>query len=565
MVQRTSEKISEMDAIASVSAELSLPVTQGPASYRITKQQFLGGVYDVRLYGAVAGDATLATANTTAIQAAIDAASLAAGTVQIPVGEFYTRTLSLKSNCRLLGGSGCKLTLASSVNGPVVSIPASASRVSVEGVDINGSKATNTGGHGITVAASATNVQILNNYIHDCSADGVRFTSASNSIASGNLLKNNAAQGLTGDSLSYFTWVNNIAEGNGFHGIGMIGPCSYGTIGSNVCLGNGSTSPFADQITGYNSGNHHVAITGNVCYGGGNNGMHIGGDYVSIVGNVVESPTQYGIVHFNHDLAVCVGVVIQGNTIKGCPKSGIWLDHVEDSVVSGNSIRTSTEHGIYLATDCMNVAITGNMVRGSVGGGIRVITCNAINISGNSCRGNDNGIHTSNTTLQCTIANNSLFANTTRGLYLVATTETLVSGNNCKDNGKPIEEDLTSDLNTYVGNDFVGNSAVTPNLVGASNQWRQNNNGGTSTVASAAATALLIYTDYMTITGTTNITSLTGGNWRGRSITLRFDDALTFTDGNNLKLAGSFSTGTNDTITLMGDGTDWYEVARSNN
>jgi hypothetical protein len=51
----------------------------------------------------------------------------------------------------------------------------------------------------------------------------------------------------------------------------------------------------------------------------------------------------------------------------------------------------------------------------------------------------------------------------------------------------------------------------------------------------------------------------------GVVITLIFDGALTFTDGNNLKLAGNFVTTADDTITLAYDGTNFYEIARSVN
>jgi hypothetical protein len=40
---------------------------------------------------------------------------------------------------------------------------------------------------------------------------------------------------------------------------------------------------------------------------------------------------------------------------------------------------------------------------------------------------------------------------------------------------------------------------------------------------------------------------------------------LTFTDGNNLKIAGNFVTSADDTITLVCDGTNWFETCRSAN
>jgi hypothetical protein len=71
---------------------------------------------------------------------------------------------------------------------------------------------------------------------------------------------------------------------------------------------------------------------------------------------------------------------------------------------------------------------------------------------------------------------------------------------------------------------------------------------------------------YFLITGTNNITSIAAASTTaGRLVILRFDGVLTFTDGNNLKIAGNFVTSDEDTITLISDGTNWYEVSRSAN
>lgn len=68
------------------------------------------------------------------------------------------------------------------------------------------------------------------------------------------------------------------------------------------------------------------------------------------------------------------------------------------------------------------------------------------------------------------------------------------------------------------------------------------------------------------VTGTTTITSISGsGITAGTEITIIFDGSLTFTDGSNLKLNGNFSTSADDTIKLVWDGSNWYEISRSAN
>lgn len=86
----------------------------------------------------------------------------------------------------------------------------------------------------------------------------------------------------------------------------------------------------------------------------------------------------------------------------------------------------------------------------------------------------------------------------------------------------------------------------------------------TGTVASATTTTLPVTARFVTVSGTTTITSVTA-SWKGRVVTLQFSGALTFTDGSNLKLAGNFVTTADDTITLVCDGTNWSEMCRAVN
>jgi len=92
---------------------------------------------------------------------------------------------------------------------------------------------------------------------------------------------------------------------------------------------------------------------------------------------------------------------------------------------------------------------------------------------------------------------------------------------------------------------------------------------GVVTVAIASATAFDLgdFGDIIHVSGTTAITSIAAAHSvPGRKVTLIFDDILVFTDGNNLKLAGNFTTSADDTITLVCDAaSNWYEIARSVN
>jgi hypothetical protein len=83
----------------------------------------------------------------------------------------------------------------------------------------------------------------------------------------------------------------------------------------------------------------------------------------------------------------------------------------------------------------------------------------------------------------------------------------------------------------------------------------------------SAATLTLPAGEVVTVTGSTTITSITA-SWAGRRVTLIWGTGATFdvTDGSNLKLSASITTfDAGDTLTLVCDGTDWFEAGRSVN
>ncbi len=85
------------------------------------------------------------------------------------------------------------------------------------------------------------------------------------------------------------------------------------------------------------------------------------------------------------------------------------------------------------------------------------------------------------------------------------------------------------------------------------------------TVASVNGTMTINeFIDMWMITGTNTITGITA-TYPGHQVVFYLQGAANMTDGGNLKLAGSLTGSANDTITLLCDGVDWFEVARSAN
>lgn len=93
----------------------------------------------------------------------------------------------------------------------------------------------------------------------------------------------------------------------------------------------------------------------------------------------------------------------------------------------------------------------------------------------------------------------------------------------------------------------------------------ENNSWDFYGTAASASTVTLPGGQVVEITGTTNISTITATNNAGRRVSLIFRGVLTVNDGSNLKLAGNFTTSADDTLSLVCDGTNWYETARSAN
>lgn len=86
------------------------------------------------------------------------------------------------------------------------------------------------------------------------------------------------------------------------------------------------------------------------------------------------------------------------------------------------------------------------------------------------------------------------------------------------------------------------------------------------TRASAGELRLFGLQNVYTISGTTTITSINASDSTpNRRVTLIFTSTAQMTDGSNLKLAGNFTGAADRTITLVCDGTNWFETARSTN
>ncbi len=297
---------------------------------------------------------------------------------------------------------------------------------------------------------------------------------------------------------------------------------------------------------------------------------------------------------FDAGTEVSTGIRVENNFISGFD-NGVFILRASYPVVNGNDIE-ATFRGIEILTiDVGDANIKDNFVAMTGGGtleatsGILASNLGAadpgmVNIEGNSIsstatvagfdsiEGGNNrnvnilrnlmdGAFSSDIQLSATISKANIENN--RCLSTVATGSINVSGvnvgpvyidkNHCVDTIETLAADVTASR-VIIGHNIIN---TTTNIFGTED---------IPSTASVAALTLPIGSLIHDITGTNSITSITNPTaFQGRTVTLKFNAALTFTDGGNLILAGNFVTTANDTITLFSDGTDFFEISRSAN
>jgi len=505
--------------------------------------------FNVKDYGAK-GDGV--ADDSTAINAAITAANALAsgGTVIFPSGTYLLAAthIVLKSNEVLwLYGAVLKLKDGASVN--MIRIDASATKCGVYGGEINGNKVNcPAGGDGINTFLTGTgqiNVTIRDVYIHDCKMNGISLNGISEAIpskyitVSGCVLQSNDLAGLNGGFLEEVVFTNNEAINNVVNGINGSSPIKYAAISNNTISGLGSGANIY-LVSGLN---RNIVVSGNVSRGGNSNGITVGGQDIVVSNNMIYDPGTSGINCAAAAAAVSNNVTISSNVIESAGSSGIVLDKTNEFTVVGNTITNGAVHGMLLSATNSNGTVSGNTIKSNTIYGIALVTSNRVAITGND-----------------------VITNTSHGIHLDSSQDCSVVGNVCNGNGgQPFVSANSSDWNLVSGNNFHGNTNDIPVVVGANSMMsRDHLLTAVNTLASATALTLIPYTDYITITGTANITSI-ATSWARRFVTLKFQDGATITKGSNLKIAATWVTTANDTLSLVCDGIDWYEVSRSEN
>lgn len=311
---------------------------------------------------------------------------------------------------------------------------------------------------------------------------------------------------------------------------------------------------YLEDLTGEN-GNCQMSVEDCYITQVTGNGIHIGDERS---GNYVVNTNIYDCGDNGIELNYSDNK-ITNSAIGNCVNQGIKLNSGGwTNKIIGNDIWDCT-NGVWLGPSSRNNAVIGNMLDRHQASGVYCAGTTAT-IMGNSFHFNSRLTNDTYPHINIAATDNSVIGNTFTW-YVNATYPNKV----------PYDVFVAADCECVVAGNKTDGLGESIGFIGVAAGGRVFTDEGVprvedkvTTVASATTIALNNSAHLFSVTGTTDITSVTA-SWAGRRVTLIFAGALTFTDGSNLKLAGNFVTTADDTITLICDGTNWVEIARSDN
>jgi parallel beta-helix repeat protein/putative cofactor-binding repeat protein len=405
-------------------------------------------------------------------------------------------------------------------SGNVVKGPGS----SVLGVDVNYRNTT-----GATVIG--TNVRIAGNEVYGVTSGFIIGQGSTDVVVSGNVIHDIINEhGIYADTgLRRLVIDGNVIRNTGVNGTGLKVQCydSFGVQPENIVISNNAISA-------------------------------TGGDGI-LIDNTTASPT-----------IKTLGITIAGNTVESAGAYGIDIRDAQDCIVTNNTVIDPGQSGVAWG-NCEGIVVADNYVKGSGTSGLRDLG------------GANSVVVRNNTLIDCAASN----AGSDEYGILISSggTDHVIEGNIISDSAAKMQYGIFIVPNINSTLSVVGNTvrdstdaAIRFGSTAALREYRRNNWNGTlglayndpvlPAVASASTITLPTAADVVSISGTTNITTINTSGHSGRRVTLFFQDALTVVRGSTIILnssLGNFVTTANDTLTLVCDGAYWYEVARSGN
>lgn len=337
------------------------------------------------------GDGT--TNDTTALQALLNSGK----PVFLKAGTYSVTCLTVPSGLRLSGAGPAVTIIKSRAGSACPTMDAdTATDVEISGVTIDANHEVD---YAIFSETSSDRWRIQNTTIKNADLDCIRIRSSSDLVISGNTITGCTQHGITvTTNATRFSIANNTITSVG--GAGII--FSVGIDGSIHGNHMDTVGNSGECVTGYSESNLRVTISNNSCTASANNGIHVGGTSISVIGNQINgmqlscifmgavdaatntvwAPSYYYNIQGNNCAGTAaanqIGVFIRyafngtvtGNTVTGATQSGIGLTLSDNNVVSANNIKSTTGNGVVLRGS-KNNSVSGNYVNASSADGYR--------------------------------------------------------------------------------------------------------------------------------------------------------------------------------------------------
>jgi len=341
------------------------------------------GVYAVTAFGAK-GDS--ASDDAAAINAAVTAANAGGGgEVLVPRGNYLVQSsIALRSNVRLRGMPGAKITMGASIPGTNAAASAgvnlnAVANAGIVGLEIDGNKAAFAGAtefrHCVFVDGS-TNVTLRDLYLHDAKGDGlfIGTTANANLHAENVRCSANYRQGMSALYLERARFVG----------------CTFENTSG--------TAPQAGVDLEPSAGDTIDQVVFEACHFNGNAGYGVavsgasGGTFgaVTITGCFLKSNTQDGV--WVNGTGAAARIVVEGNQAEanGATEAAAQYatNNASNVVIKGNTARGGAGRGVSVAGLGSHVTVEGNTVLAPGSRGILVAETGQGNPSHVAVRGN---------------------------------------------------------------------------------------------------------------------------------------------------------------------------------
>ncbi|BDU71768.1 right-handed parallel beta-helix repeat-containing protein [Mesoterricola silvestris] len=303
--------------------------------------------------------------DTAAIQKAVNAAAGSGGSVVVPDGTYLINAaaggVSLRSGMTLALGSGAVLqAIPTSAGNYNVLYLGGLSRVTITGGTIAGERSAHTGtsgewGIGIAIESS-TNVVVQGVTVKECWGDGIYISGSSSAlVVCASTLDHNRRNAMS------------IVKGSDIQ------------VKDTTLSNTRGTAPECGLDIEPNAGDSVDGVTVSRCVFTANAGYGtaLGPAYVNLA---TSSVTR----------TVVTGCTYNGNgvgSLSGNP-AAIALSACDGNTLTGNTVTTTTGHGIMVVAKGTNTTVSNNTVTGSSVNGIHLEDCAGTVVSGNTCTGN---------------------------------------------------------------------------------------------------------------------------------------------------------------------------------